>query len=60
MNIQYPYNIDWLPEDGKPIGVFAIAGWLEKRIEEMREVREAEARKAKGFNEVHTSEVEEE
>lgn len=59
LNIPYPYGIDWLPEEGKPIGLFAMIGWIDERIRAIREKQDEAERKAKGFNEVHYSEVEE-
>ena len=57
LNIQYPYEIDWLPEEGKPIGLFAVIGWIEERVEVMKEQQDEMERKAKGYTEVHTSDM---
>jgi len=59
LNIQYPYDIDWLPEESKPIGLFTIVGWLEMMDEKMKEEQERMQRRSKGFTEIHESDVSE-
>lgn len=57
LNIQYPYDIKWVPDEGKPIGLFAIAGWVEDRILEIEEERRRADLKARGFTEIHESDL---
>jgi hypothetical protein len=59
LNIPYPYEIDWFPEEGKPIGLFAMSGWIEERVKEMKAHRDKMERKSKGFTETHVSDVSE-
>lgn len=54
LNIQYPWLIDWLPEDGKPVGLYAVMGWIEHVVEQMK--LEEEKKKKEGM-ETYSSDV---
>ena len=42
MNIQYPWDIGWLDEEGKPIGLFAILGWIEMTAEKLAQMEKTQ------------------
>jgi len=60
LNIQYPYNIDWLPEEGRPFGLFEIMGWIEERVKEIKEERRKQELEQSGYTEHHVSDMSEE
>lgn len=54
LNIQYPWDIDWLSDDERPLGLFELMGWIEKTVEQMKE--EEERKKNEGM-ETYSSDV---